>query len=196
MKEKFLEKSLNYIKKNKELDHYNEVKLKYGLEVLYHFITKLVFILLFSLVLGIFKQVLLMIAFYGPLRACVHGIHSNSNIGCWTSTIIDYILFGLYLKYFPINKIVFFTSVVIAFISYILFAPADTKYRPLVGKNNRKRLKLMALIFLTLELALCLIHNFLIPYVFYSSIITVIIINPIVYSLFHNSTNNYKNYNA
>lgn len=195
MKEKFLNSSLSYIKRTRNLDHYNEVKIKYGLEVLYHFLTKLIFIVTLSIILKIYKEVLLMILFYAPLRACVHGIHSNSNIGCWISTIIDYILFGLYIKYIPIYFNVFLIISLLTIISYLLYAPADTKFRPLVGEKNRNRLKILAIIILIIEFTTSYFVRQLIPYVFYSFVITSIIINPALYFITKNKVNNYKNYN-
>ena len=194
MKEKFLNKSISYIKKNRELDHYSEVKIKYGLEVLYHFLTKLIFIIALSIILKIHKEVLLMIIFYAPLRACVHGIHSNSNIGCWISTIIDYILFGLYIKYVSIKFSIFLIMSLITITSYILYAPADTKFRPLVGEKNRKKLKMMAVIIFIIEFIMGYYFKYITSYVYYAFTITSIIINPTLYYVTKNNVNNYRNY--
>lgn len=194
MKNKFLYLSMNYILKNKSLDSYNQIKIKYGLEVMYHFITKLIFVLICAILLKISKIVLLMILFFGPLRACIHGVHSNSNVGCWISTIADYILFGLYLKYIPINSYIFYCVFVIALLSYFLFAPSDTKHRPLVGRNNRIKLKIKAILLLILEFIISFLSNKLRPFIFYSCCISSIIINPTIYRLIHSPLNNFKNY--
>ena len=69
MKEKFVNTCLNIIKSNnsnltkKEID-----KMKYGLEGLYLTITKLIFILLLALILGIFKETILLLLIFNGIR--------------------------------------------------------------------------------------------------------------------------------
>ena len=72
MKEKFLEYSINRIRK--KYPDYDEEKLEiiaYGLEALYITITKTIVIFSIALILGIIREVFLILVFYNMLRKAV-----------------------------------------------------------------------------------------------------------------------------
>ena len=198
MKELFVNSIFNFIDKNKKLDHYNQVKIKYGLEVLYHFITKTFAILIISYFLGTLKEVILIFALYGLLRTYIHGIHAKSNIGCWISTIIIYVAASFLIKITSFNMLSKFLLCLLCFVSFLFWSPSDTKYRPLINKKVRYKLKIKSIIILTIYtfLIFFLNNSNVINCIMFSIALSAITINPITYKITNNSYMNYKNYNG
>ena len=198
MKEVFINSSFNYITKNKELDKIGKIKIKYGLEVMYHFVTKTIVILLLSIVFNIFKQTLLIFIFFAPLRTFAHGLHAKSNIECWISSIFIYIVIGLYIKYFYLENIIIIALIIISIISFIFYAPADTKNLPLVNKHKRLSLKIKSLVISILYLVISLLikYQLIKEVICFSLTLQAILINPFIYKITKSTFNNYQNYNC
>lgn len=192
MKEMFISKCLYVIKKNKILDNKYEVKLKYGLEVMYYFITKTLIILAISWIFDSLATVVIFNLFYIPLRSLAHGLHANNNIQCWIITAISYPLIIMFIKFIRFDLISIILLFIISFISFIIWAPADTKNLPLIHKKNRIKLKFLSLSVLLIEYFIILITGS--NYAIISIITETININPIVYKLFKQKYNNYIGY--
>ena len=196
MKDVFINKSFYFINKYKNLDHYNEIKIKYGLEVLYHFVTKLFVIILLSYFLGIIKQNLLIFLFYFFLRKYSHGLHAKSNIGCWFTSITVYVFMGLIAKYYTMYFPIMLIINLICLFSFILWSPADTKSRPIINKSDRRSLKFKTVLFAVLELLVFVFINkfrLIITLVF---MLQSIVINPFIYKITKSPFNNYLVYNS
>lgn len=196
MREVFADKNLNYISKYYKLSNTEKIKIKYGLEVLYTVITKTIGILLMSLFLKTFKETVILMGFYLLLRLFSHGIHAKKSSHCWVASILTYGAFPLLIKYFVIKKIYILIMSIIAFICFIIWAPADTPKKPLINKKKRIIDKLLTLIIsTTLMFVVILSKNSLINNcIFFSYIMSIISINPLTYKLFKIPFNNYKKY--
>lgn len=196
MREVFADKNLNYISKYYKLSNTEKIKIKYGLEVLYTVITKTIGILLMSLFLKTFKETIILMGFYLLLRLFSHGIHAKKSSHCWVASILTYGAFPLLIKYFVIKKIYILIMSIIAFICFIIWAPADTPKKPLINKKKRIIDKLLTLIIsTTLMFVVILSKNSLINNcIFFSYIMSIISINPLTYKLFKIPFNNYKKY--
>lgn len=196
MREVFADKNLNYISKYYKLSNTEKIKIKYGLEVLYTVITKTIGILLMSLFLKTFKETIILMGFYLLLRLFSHGIHAKKSSHCWVASILTYGAFPLLIKYFVIKKIYILIMSIIAFICFIIWAPADTPKKPLINKKKRIIDKLLTLIIsTTLMFVVILSKNSLINNcIFFSYIMSIISINPLTYKLFKIQFNNYKKY--
>lgn len=196
MREVFADKNLNYISKYYKLSNTEKIKIKYGLEVLYTVITKTIGILLMSLFLKTFKETIILMGFYLLLRLFSHGIHAKKSSHCWVASILTYGAFPLLIKYFVIKKIYILIMSIIAFICFIIWAPADTPKKPLINKKKRIINKLLTLIIsTTLMFVVILSKNSLInDCIFFSYIMSIISINPLTYKLFKIPFNNYKMY--
>lgn len=196
MREVFADKNLNYISKYYKLSNTEKIKIKYGLEVLYTVITKTIGILLMSLFLKTFKETIILMGFYLLLRLFSHGIHAKKSSHCWVASILTYGAFPLLIKYFVIKKIYILIMSIIAFICFIIWAPADTPKKPLINKKKRIIDKLLTLIIsTTLMFVVILSKNSLInDCIFFSYIMSIISINPLTYKLFKIPFNNYKKY--
>lgn len=196
MREVFADKNLNYISKYYKLSNTEKIKIKYGLEVLYTVITKTIGILLMSLFLKTFKETIILMGFYLLLRLFSHGIHAKKSSHCWVASILTYGAFPLLIKYFVIKKIYILIMSIIAFICFIIWAPADTPKKPLINKKKRIIDKFLTLIIsTTLMFVVILSKNSLINNcIFFSYIMSIISINPLTYKLFKIPFNNYKKY--
>lgn len=194
MKELFIDKSFLFISNHKNLDKLESIKIKYGLEVMYHSITKTTTILLLSIILGTLKESLLITLFYSLLRMFAHGFHAKSNLQCWIISISCYTIFSTLCKYCPFNTVGFIGISVISIFSFILWAPSDTKGRPLVNKSTRIKLKIKSLIVLSL---LLIIYSFNTPLnnaIIYSIILETLNVNPFIYMVTGTTRNNYLNF--
>lgn len=197
MKQAFLNHSIQMITKyNSEYNEEDIEKLKYGLEGMYLTVTKLIILVILSILLGIWKEMFIVLLLFNIIRFPAFGFHANSSITC---LLFSSALF-LGLTYFMIHvNINIYTKIIIetiCFMHYIIFAPADTPKRPLTNKKKRYIRKffsiLLAIIFIVSSL---LIKNDNISILILTALmIESIMINPITYKLFHQTFNNYKLY--
>ena len=196
MKEVFLEHSLQLL--NKEYHYQGDAldRVRYGLEVIYISITKMLVILLVSLICKAFKETLLMIIFVNGLRTFAYGIHAKKSWHCYISSIIIFVLSPMLFSYIEFNTIQKILISIICYISYALFAPADTHKRPLVNEKHRKKLKINTLIVCSIYIVIIFISkNTLVNNLIILSMITeVFVINPIIYKIFDMPYNNYVTY--
>ncbi len=197
MKKRFLDYSLKLITSNNpNLSNEKKDELRYGLEGFYLTITKTVFIFGLSYLIGIFKEMFLMLLFFNILRTTGFGLHAKKSWMCWVSSTIlfiflplisRYIVFPIYLKY-----VLGILSVILIF----MYTPADTEKHPLINKRKRIILKIISTAFCTI-LVICsiIIKNETIDTLIIFAIYTEIsLILPITYQLFHLKYNNYKSY--
>lgn len=199
MKKKFLEFSMNSVKK--KFPNYSEEKLEeieYGLEAVYITITKTVVIFGLALILGIFKDVFLLLLFYNIVRTTAFGMHAKKSSHCYIISIIFFIGGGIICKYLDINFYIKLVAGIIAFICIIKYAPADTYKRPLINAKKRKKYKIITIIISIVYLILIVVFkNYAISeYIFMGLLDATLMIHPLVYRMFQLPYNNYKNYNV
>ena len=194
MKKKFIESSLDLIKSKKEVDNLEEKRLRYGLEGFYNTYTKFMVMLILSIILGIWREYLLLILVYSSLRLYGFGIHMETTFQCWVTTVPLYIGSCLVIKYFNFPLQISLLLWLCGFISFLIFAPADTPKRPLIHKEKRVRAKVLSIIIL---LTYFLIFNAVESQMIKEVILLGVIlesasINPLIYKLFNMQYNNYK----
>ena len=197
MKKKFLNSSIELIKKNK---NYNDEELEviaYGLEGLYLTFTKMVVIFSISFILGILKEVILLLVTYNIIRSQAFGIHASKSIYCLISSIILFIGGTLLCKYLVLTFGILIVCSIICNICLFLYAPADTYKRPLVNSKKRKRFKFISfLLGLIYTILIIVFRNYFIAnYLLIGMIEAVLMILPITYKIFDLPYDNYKNYN-
>lgn len=196
MKKKFIEKSLQIIKSSKSISSLDEKKYRYGLEAFYNTFTKLVVLVIISLILGVIKELILITLVYSSLRLYGFGIHAKKSWQCWVTTLPIYIGGCLFVKYGNISTQIFLIIWIFSFIIFAFFAPADTPARPLIRKNKRIRAKVLSLIILIIYLGVALYFNYsiLTNCLMYGLLMEDISINPLTYKLLNTKFNNYKEY--
>ena len=193
MKNIFVNHSLNIIKNNKDCDEIEIKKLRYGLEGLYSFVTKSTIILLLNLLVGTIKEFVAFFISFALIRAFAFGVHAKTNIGCWITSIIVNVGIPLLIKYFFISKIYLIIISVITTIIISIFAPADTRKRPLKNINKRRQDKILAIIVSIIYLIMIiLLNNYIIYCLTYALLYESIMVNPLTYMITKQSYNNYK----
>lgn len=196
MKNKVINKLLFIIENNKKCSDKDIKVYKYGLEGLYNLFTKTFVILIVTLLLNTAKEFGLILLCYALLRTYSFGIHAESSLGCWISTLSIYIIGSIIVKEIIIVKSIALLIWTFAFISFILWAPADTPKRPLIREKQRKKLKAKVCIISVIYLLLILLinSNTLVNAICFALIVQMICINPITYKLTNTQFNNYRFY--
>ena len=116
MKKKFLNSSINLIKANKKCTEEELEIISYGLESIYLVVTKAIIIFTIAIILGITKEVLLLLIFYNIIRTQAFGIHASKSIYCLISSIILFIGGTLFCKLINISyKITMITALICNF---------------------------------------------------------------------------------
>lgn len=196
MKNMFLTNSVKYITKyNNNYTAIDLEKIKYGLEGIYLTITKLIIIIILSIIFDILKPIILVLIFLNIIRYPAFGMHADKSSTCLISSIV--FIFGLtfIISKFNINIYIKLVLCILCFIDYLMFAPADTIKRPLTNAKKRKYRKLAASILSVSYIIMIFIikNQLIVNTLFASLIIEAILINPITYRLFKMPFNNYKN---
>ena len=195
MKEVFLKNSVAFITKyNTNYTEDDIEKIQYGLEGIYLTITKLIIIFLIAIIIGFFKELLLVLVMFNIIRYPAFGVHADSSKACLITTSIlilglTYLMINIHINYYV--KIII---CILCFVDFILFAPADTVKRPLTNAKKRKYRKIASCIcaFIYIILILLLKNELISNIIFTSLIIEAILINPIIYWILKVPYNNYK----
>lgn len=197
MKNFIINKSLNIV--SDIYPDYNDSKLseiKYGLESIYLSLSKVVVILFITLLLGIFKEAILVLLFFNGLRTTAFGIHATKSWMCWVSSITCFIGIPYLCIYANIPSFIQYIMLAISMICFLLYAPADTVKRPLVRKNRRIKFKILTLIIAAIYILLFLYTNnmFIRNVIVCSMILESVLIHPLTYRMFKLPYKNYERY--
>ena len=197
MKKRILNKCLTIVKNsNPDINDEKLDEIRYGLEGFYLTIPKIIFITLLSIILGIFKETMIMMIVFNILRTTGFGLHATKSWQCWVSSTFFFIILPLLSKYLIIPNV---TKLVLGIISIILiffFTPADTKKHPLINKKKREIWKFITTIECITFVILLLFtkDNTLSNLMLFGIYTEVILTNPFTYRLFNLQYNNYLNY--
>ena len=181
---------------NKDLSQRDIDKIKYGLEGLYLTITKLILIIIVSIILGIWKETLLLILIFNGIRLTSFGVHAKRSIDCLISSTLFFILFPILCIKLTIPLIVKIILFIPLTVLIGIFAPADTEKRPLINKKKRKIYKMLSIMIsiIYMTIAIVIKDNTLSNCFIFAIVIQIIIMLPITYKIFGVSYNNYKTY--
>ena len=179
--------------------NYNDEKIdeiRYGLESIYLSLTKTIVILLVTLILGIFKESIIVLLFFNFLRMFAFGIHAKKSWQCWISSIITFIGIPYLCIYTELSNIYYYIILISSILFYLLYAPADTVKRPLVKKHRRIKFKVLTLIVSIIYITLFFNTNdtFIKNTIVYTMLLEVILIHPLTYRVFKLPYKNYERY--
>ena len=197
MKKRFLNIIRNSIKK--QYPNYSEDKLDeimYGVEGIYLTITKMIIIFIFAFILGVTKELLLLLIAFNFVRLFAFGMHADKS---WICLLFSGLLFlggAVLAKNIVINKPILYTLYLIVIIIIAIYSPADTVKRPLINKKRRIKFKILSVIIAITYLIITLLikDNMLINILIFGLIIECILILPITYKVFKMPYKNYKSY--
>lgn len=197
MKERFLNSSINLISKYQNIDEGDISKLRYGLEALYITYTKIGFVFLTAALLGIFKEILLLLILFNIIRFTGFGFHAGKSSQCLIGSIISFVLLPYLLLKLNLNKDMILIIGSFSIIYLFFYAPADTQKRPL--PNKKKRIIRKAITVVTacvFTIIAFILKNYSISIMLVSAaLIESIMVSPITYKISGQPYRNYLNYN-
>ena len=199
MKDKLINNSLNKIRlKYPEYTNTKLEEIKYGIESLYLTITKMIILIILSIIFNIKKEFIIFLLLYNGIRIFAFGLHAKKSSWCLISSIIFFIVLPIILKFIIINKFVISILGSILLINYYKYSPADTRKRPIVSVKIRLKYKYLSCIIAIIYLYIALIiNNIYISNLLFSAVLLEgLLINPYIYKLFGFTYDNYKNYHV
>ena len=196
MKKKVINHWMNIIKKNKNYDNVKLEEIEYGLSAIYLTISKLIIIATISIILGIFKEMIIFLFIYNILRMPSFGIHATKSWICLISSSIIFIGFPILCLNIQLKATI---KVIVSIVGCILMfknSPADTKKRPIVNPKRRLIYKLISTILAVIFsiLSITLYNNFISNCLIFALVIQNVLISPLTYKLFKQPYNNYKEF--
>lgn len=197
MKKKFLNYAIKSIhESNPDYDEIKLAELRYGLEGFYLSVTKLIVIFTIAIILGIFKEMLIMLIIFNILRTTGFGLHATKSWICLVSSTSVFIGLPYIANILIVPTSIKYLLAIVSTILIFMYAPSDTKKRPLINKKKRTIYKFITTIScITLNIiALFIKDSTLSNLIIFGIWVEIVMILPISYRLFHLSYNNYKNY--
>ena len=197
MKQKVLDKVRKIvINSNKDIDEIKLEEIMYGIESIYLTIEKIILIIIISIILNIFKKVMIFMLIYNIIRFTAFGAHAKNSIACLIISTITFIGLPLLAIYITIPNYIKIIIGIICLIIFLVYAPADTEKRPIISKKRRIIYKICSILIgiLYIILSIYLTNNYINNVLIISLLLQSIMILPITYKLFGVSYNNYKNY--
>lgn len=196
MKEKYLNSTISFITKYKEYSNEEIENMRYSLEGLYLTFTKLIVIFSLAIILGIFKEVILLLFLFNIIRFTGFGFHAKTSMECLITSTLLFIGVPYLILYLKPNKITLLIIGIISLIILSIYAPADTVKRPLPNKRKRLYRKtgtiILACMFIITSF---LIKNTSISYLLIIALmIEAIMVSPLIYKIFGQPYKNYLNY--
>ena len=196
MKKIVLNHWMNIIKQNKSYDNVKLAEIEYGLTAIYLTISKLIVIALLSLLLGVFKEMIIFLLIYNILRMPSFGIHATKS---WICLVTSSILFiGLPIVCLSIHLSISIKIIIGTIGCLLMFknSPADTKKRPIVSPKRRITYKLISTILAItfVVLSITIKNNFISNCLVFGLILQNVLISPLTYKIFKQPYNNYKEF--
>lgn len=189
---------MNFICNYKEYSDFEKKKLRYGLEGIYLTITKLIILIILAISLNMLKEFIIISILFNIIRYTGFGFHAEKSWQCLLFSTFNFILIPYCLFNLKLSSTMILSICGISILHYLLFAPADTKKRPLPNKKKRTIRKYITIIVGCIyTLAIILLDSNYWTNIFLSVLIVqAIVISPITYWLFGQPYNNYKKLNA
>ena len=193
MKKFIISKTMKYIKKNTNYDDIKLKEIEYGLVSIYLMISKLIIIGAISILLGIFKEMIIYMLIYNILRMPSFGLHATKSWICLLSSTILFIGIPYLCIFLSIPMILKIIIGILGILFMFKNAPADTKKKPIVSKKRRQTYKfistLLTIIFVVLSIIIK--DNYISNCFVFAIIMQNCMISPTVYKIFKLPYNNY-----
>lgn len=186
-------KIVNYIKKsNIKMSNDDEDILRYGIQIYYFNISKLIIIFAISFILNVFIETCAAFMLIAILKRYAHGFHADTFWSCLIISLLN--IFGIvFLSKLSLSPMLKIILAVFSLFLFILYAPADTEERPLVNPKKRKKLKIQAII---ICIVYCLLSLFVNKTLSNMLILSLVFIgfntSPVLYILFKKGYKNYE----
>lgn len=193
----FVTKCIHLIKSNKpELTKTDLEIIQYGIHGLYLSLTKIVVLIIISIILGQLKEFFIFSMLFGILRTNSFGIHAKKSWMCWITTIPIFVLLPLLAQHLIIPVYIKAILGIILILHVYRYSPADTEKRPIISPKIRKKHKVLATIVATIYIitSFFIASQIVANSLLFSLILINIFISPFTYKLFNLPYNNYLKY--
>ena len=196
MRNAVINSSLNLIKKNYDYNDEKIAEIKYGLEAIYILITKSIVIFTASLLLGIFKEVIIFTLLYSLIRMFSFGLHATKSWICLVCSLSCFITIPYLCTIININLYIKALLGIILILLMYKNAPADTHKRPIINPKRRAVYKTLSTIIAIIMVFVSLFvdNNFISNALLFSLLLQNIMISKLTYKLFKLPYDNYKKY--
>ena len=193
MKNLVVNKCIDFIKKYKNYSDEDIAIIKYGLEGIYLSLSKVIIIIILSLLLSIFKEVIIFMILFNIIRSTAFGLHATKSYICLISSLLIFILIPYLCLNIDINVYIKCIILIVCILYIYKYAPSDTKKRPIVNRKRRAIYKFISVIIaITYSFIAILINNlFISNALLFSLIVECFMISPMVYKIFKLPYNNY-----
>ena len=193
MKKIFIDKAISFITKYKNYSNDDIDKLRYGLEGIYLTLSKTIILIIFALILGLLKELILLILLFNIIRFTGFGFHAEKSYQCLIISTIEFILIPYIVLQIYIPKYILYITSSICILIYLLYAPADTIKRPLLNVKKRKIRKLTTVVigFIYLLGIILIKHEGVYKIITLALILEAISIIPLTYKIFKQPYRNY-----
>ena len=121
-------------------------KMAIGIEVILINISKLVIMYLIAIILGVVVQTLFIHGAYIMIKRYSFGLHALNSTVCTIVSCLLFVAVPWFVFGIMINNVMVLTVFPFIILSMYLYAPADTKARPIIGSKRRSRLKWKAVV--------------------------------------------------
>lgn len=196
MRKYIIGKCMDIIKKEKNYDNEKLAEIEYGLVSVYLTCSKIFVIAILSIIIGIFKEMVIFLLIYNIIRMPSFGIHATKSWICLLVSTIGFV--GIPYLCLNIN-IPYGIKLIIGLIGIILMlknSPADTEKKPIVNPKRRLIYKIISTIICIIYVIISITFNnlFISNCLILAVILQNIVISPLTYKLFKQPYNNYKNF--
>ncbi|MDD2207868.1 MAG: accessory gene regulator B family protein [Bacilli bacterium] len=195
MKNLVVNKAMSLIIKENKYDDVKLQEIKYGLEAVYLNVSKLTIFFIINAFLGTFKEGILFLLFYVPLRSFSYGFHAKSSLVCWLLSGFSFVVFPYISTIISINIYFKLGIILFSLLIYYLYSPADTSARPIINKRRRLILKTLTLVIAIIYSGIIILNNgYIVNIISFALLYQAILITPLFYKIFNLQYNNYLNY--
>ncbi|GAB6107173.1 accessory gene regulator B family protein [Fusibacter bizertensis] len=172
------------------------IRLKYGIEMFYLSFSKLIAVLVVSILLGTFWETVITLVSYNFIRQKSQGLHAKSSLKCLISSMTFFVILPWMVVHVDIYPYISMAAAMAIPVIAYLYAPSDTQKKPIVQKKVRERLKKDAIVRSFIIVGLTLIVpsatvKFLLVMGAYIALLYVL---PITYKIMKEERNNYEKF--
>lgn len=195
MRKKVINRLMTFIEKRKKINDIEREQIIYGLESIYILVTKLIFIFIVALLLGIFKEMIIFLLLFNVIRTFAFGLHATKSWICLFVSTLVFIILPFAATKVIIPVIIKIISGIILTLLILKNSPADTYKRPIVNKKRRIILKTLSTSIAVIYVIISLFtNNFISNCLLFSLLLEAIFISPLTYKIFKLPYNNYLKY--
>lgn len=196
MKNFVVNKLMDFVSTNKDLDEIKKEELRYGFSSIYLTYSKLIVLTVVSILLGFFKEFIIFLLVYNLIRTFSFGLHATKSWMCWIASTIIFLGIPIISRFLVISQWIKVIIGAYLIIRIFMNAPADTKKRPIVSEKRRTFFKYASTLISIIYIIIAVItkNNLVSNILFLATLTQCIIISPYTYRLFNLPFNNYKDY--